>query len=330
MVNVAIAGGTGGVGRAIVEAIKDDSRHTAVVLSRKASAAEDLGLPIIEVDYENVDALAEVLEKHDIRTVISALALHIIGVGEAQVNLIKAADKSPVTKRFVASSWAVHAPEKYTQMLPHGYQHVAAYAELERTSLEWTAFNNGWFLEYYGMPHVKTNIQQTTFVVDMANKTASIPGTGKELMTFTYSLDVAKFVVEALDLPKWDHDTFVIGDKMTWEEFVKLAEEARGMPAALSPSARRWLTKMATGEKFTVTYDSVEKLQNGEITELPGQIAAYSYFPKEWVQRLFSVFGNWVTEGVFDFPEEKALNKQFPHIKVTTVKEMLNKAWGGK
>ncbi|KAK7428229.1 hypothetical protein QQZ08_005295 [Neonectria magnoliae] len=77
----------------------------------------------------------------------------------------------------------------------------------------------------------------------MANKTASIPGTGKEVMTFTYSLDVAKFVVEAFNLPKWDRDTIIIGDKMTREEFVKLAEEARG-------------------KKFTVTYDSVEKLQN--------------------------------------------------------------------
>ncbi|KAL6406666.1 hypothetical protein AUP68_09467 [Ilyonectria robusta] len=310
MVNVAIAGGTGGVGRAIVEAIKNDPRHTAVVLSRKSTGAEDLGLPIVEVDYESVDSLTEVLEKHNINTVISTLALHIHGVGEAQLKLIRAADKSSVTKRFVASSWAVRAAEHYVKMLPHGYQHVAAYAELEKTNLEWTAFNIGWFLEYFGMPHVKTCIQQTTFVVDMAGKSASIPGDGKQKMTFTYSLDVAKFVIAALDLPKWDRDTIVIGDKMTWEEFVKLAEEARG-------------------EKFTVTYDSVEKLKSGEITELPGQVAAYSYFPKKWVQGLFSVFGYWVTESVFDFPDEKALNKKFPDIKVTTVKEMLSH-WKGK
>ncbi|KAF9634761.1 hypothetical protein BFW01_g5656 [Lasiodiplodia theobromae] len=307
MVNVAIAGGTGGVGRAIVEAIKDDPRHAAVILSRKIPAGNDLGLPIIEVNYESVDDLAEVLESHQIHTVISALALHIHGVGTAQRNLIKAADKSLATKRFVVSAWA----PRFLNMLPHGYQHVASYAELEKTSLEWTAFNNGWFLEYFGMPHVKTYIPQTTFVVDMANKRAAIPGTGKELMTFTYSLDVAKFVVAALDLEKWDRDTIVIGDKMTWEQFVQLAEETRG-------------------EKFTVTYDSVNKLEKGEITELPGQVAAYSYFPKEWVQKLFSVFGLWVTRGVFDLPTENALNKRFPGIKVTTVKEMLDQAWKGK
>ncbi|KAM5343777.1 hypothetical protein ACJ41O_012314 [Fusarium nematophilum] len=145
----------------------------------------------------------------------------------------------------------------------------------------------------------------------MANKHAAIPGDGKQNMTFTYTKDVAKFVAAALDLPKWETNTYIIGDKMTWEEFVKLAEEARG-------------------DKFTVTYDSVEKLKAGEITELPGQIAAYSYFKKEWAQRLFSVFGFWVTEGIFDFPDEKALNHTFPGIKVTTVKEMLDKAWKGK
>ncbi|KAM0330566.1 hypothetical protein ACHAQA_003513 [Verticillium albo-atrum] len=300
MVNIAIAGGTGGVGRAIVEAIKDDPRHSAVVLSRKSLVKEDIGLPVVEVDYEDIQSLAEVLAKYEINTVISTLALHIKGVGEAQVNLIRAADKTEVTKRFVSSSWAVRAPEEFVSMLPHGYQHTAAYAELEKTQLEWTAFNIGWFLEYFGMPHVKTYIQQTTFVVDMANKTAAIPGTGKELMTFTYSLDVAKFVVAALDLPKWERDTIVIGDKMSWDDFVELAEEAR------------------------------DKLKRGEITELPGQIAAYSYFPKEWVQKLFSVFGFWVTQNIFDFPDEKALNKVFPDIKVTTVKEMLNTAWKGR
>lgn len=132
MVNVAIAGGTGGVGRSIVEAFKGDSRHSAIVLSRKvgiwcrnalefspdlqeqkqSQSEEDVGLPIVEVNYESVDALIEALEKHRIHTVVSTLGLHIIGVGVAQVNLIKAADRSSFTKRFVASNWAVRASDE--------------------------------------------------------------------------------------------------------------------------------------------------------------------------------------------------------------------------
>lgn len=311
MVNVAVAGGTGGVGRTIVDALKDDPRHHTIILSRHIPERDDFGVPVIAVDYNDINALKAVLEKHEIQTVISALSLHIIGVGQSQINLIQAADRSTSTKRFISSSWAVRPPTKYFELLSYGFQHIASYKELDSSNLEWTAFNVGWFLEYYGMPHVETYIPQASFVVDMANRHASIPGDGKQMMTFTYTKDVAKFVVEALSLPAWDRNTYVIGDKMTWEEFVKVAEEARG------------------GEKFTVTYDSVEKLKAGQITELPGQVAAYSSFPKEWMQKLFSVFGFWVTEGIFDFPEEKALNEVFPHVEVTTVRDMLQNAWKG-
>lgn len=102
-----------------------------------------------------------------------------------------------------------------------------------------------------------------------------------------------------------------------------------GLPSA-SLSRGGSLTTDITGEKFTVVYDSVEMLKSGKITELPGQVAAYSYFPKEWTQKLYPVFGLWVTEVVFDVPDHKALNHRFPGIKVTTVKEMLDNAWRGK
>lgn len=66
------------------------------------------------------------------------------------------------------------------------------------------------------------------FAVDMANKAAGIPGTGNDVMAFTYTKDVAKFVVAALDLPKWEEASFCYGEKITWNEFLKIAEEVRG------------------------------------------------------------------------------------------------------
>ncbi|KAJ3547403.1 hypothetical protein NM208_g1534 [Fusarium decemcellulare] len=313
MVNVAIAGGTGGVGRTIADALRNEPAHKTIILTRGAQPTNgiELGLPVIEVDYDDIESLRAVLEHHEVHTVISALAMHVIGVGESQLNLIKAADSSGPTKRFVTSTWAVRPSTEYLSQLPHGFQHIDAYAQLAEAELEWTAFNLGWFLEYYGMPHVDTYIPQTTFVVDMANNRAAIPGDGEQAMTFTYSKDVAKYVVAALDLPQWERDTYIIGDKMTWNKFVKLAQDAKG-------------------EEFIVVYDSIEKLRLGEITELPGQVAAYSYFAKEWTQKLFSVFGFWVTQGVFDFPDQKALNQRFPEIKATSVKDMLDKAWKGQ
>lgn len=130
MVNVAVAGGTGGVGRTILDALIADSRHQTVVLARKVYTSSiprlrrrfanlpqtpegvALGCPVIAVDYDDVNALQATLEEHQIHTVISALALHVVGVGKSQINLIKAADKSRPTERFITSNWAVRAPSR--------------------------------------------------------------------------------------------------------------------------------------------------------------------------------------------------------------------------
>jgi nucleoside-diphosphate-sugar epimerase len=100
--------------------------------------------------------------------------------------------------------------------------------QLRKTELEWTRFDNGFFLDYYGPPSLKSYMTPVTFVVDVVNKKASIPGTGNEPMTFTYTFDVAKFVVAVLDLPRWDEVTYCYGEKTTWNKFVKQAEETTG------------------------------------------------------------------------------------------------------
>lgn len=101
--------------------------------------------------------------------------------------------------------------------------------QLRQTDLEWTRFHVGYFLDYYGMPHIETYLPAPfAFVFDIPNKMAAIPGTGNDLISFTYTRDVAKFVVKALDLPKWEEETFCYGDKVTWNQVLKLAEEATG------------------------------------------------------------------------------------------------------
>lgn len=78
-----------------------------------------------------------------------------------------------------------------------------------------------------------------------------------------------------------------------------------------------------------MAYDGTEKLERGEMTELPSHPAIYPFWPKEVFQQYFAKFGLYVTKGLFDFPEDKCLNKQFPEIKPTTVREMLS-VWVGK
>jgi nucleoside-diphosphate-sugar epimerase len=115
------------------------------------------------------------------------------------------------------------------QVLPQLKDYFAAIETLEGSNLEWTVFHNGIFLDYFGGPSMKSYLKPNVFVIDIANRIAAIPGTGDVPVTFTYTFDLARFVVAALDLEKWEEESRVVGDAVTWHEFVKLAEEITGM-----------------------------------------------------------------------------------------------------
>jgi hypothetical protein len=82
-----------------------------------------------------------------------------------------------------------------------------------------------------------------------------------------------------------------------------------------------------TGTKFSVIYDSVEKLKSGQTSELPAQVALYSFLPKDILQYMIAVHGLWFEEGVYNLKPTRLLNDQFPEIKPITVKEILRQAW---
>ncbi|THZ76032.1 hypothetical protein D6C84_08938 [Aureobasidium pullulans] len=130
-------------------------------------------------------------------------------------------------------------------------------------------------------------------------------------MVFTYTYDVARFVAEVLTLPKWDEITTIIGDRVTLNGFVQLAEEARGT-------------------KFNAVYDDMDKLKTFQTSELPSHASIYRYFPKEKLRYMFAAFGMWVVQGYFNLPEDKAINHKFPNIKPLSVKRMLSDSWQGR
>jgi nucleoside-diphosphate-sugar epimerase len=102
-------------------------------------------------------------------------------------------------------------------------------AALRKTDLEWTQIHNGFFLDYYGLPHIASYLTPLVFAVDIENKTAAIPGaTGEETVTFTYTKDLAKFVVAALSLSKWDEALHCYSENVTLNQMVRIAEEVTG------------------------------------------------------------------------------------------------------
>ncbi|RTE69355.1 hypothetical protein BHE90_016264 [Fusarium euwallaceae] len=200
------------------------------------------------------------------------------------------------------------ATSRMTEYMPWLKYKLAAINELKSTKLEWTHFIVGYFLDYYGMPHVKTHLPPFLVSVDVANKLARIPGTGNDAVTFTYSYDVAKFVAVALDMDKWEEETIVAGDKATWNEFLRLAEEIRCC-------------------QFDVEYDSIEKLKTWQITELPSHVSSYGLYPKELMQFLMAGLERAMVAGMLDLPFEKALNLRHPDIKVVKIEDMLRENW---
>lgn len=199
---------------------------------------------------------------------------------------------------------------------------------LKKTSLEHTRFYMGFFLDYWGYPRVPTYQTPMIMAVDIENEVAALPGSGNTPVSFVHSSDIAKFVAASLDLPKWDEQSYILGEKVTWSEFVKIAEEVKGM-YLLERSVETGLTYAQTGKKFKVTHDSLELLSTGKVTELPCHSAIYPVMPKEDAQGLMSLFGRFFHDGLFNLSPEKTLNQIFPDIKVLTVRDVLERGWGG-
>ncbi|KAF5600609.1 isoflavone reductase like P3 [Fusarium pseudoanthophilum] len=304
---VAIAGGTGSVGRFIVEETIKDGKFEVIVLGRKANPAleKELGARILPIDYSDTDSVASLLEDNHVDIVIAALGGRT--PPEQELGLIQAATKSKATKRYIPSVWSVKYGPEHSWFFNAGAK-LSLFDALDKTDLEWTAVVNGFFLDYWGAPNLKTYLDPLTMVLDIPARKAAIPGNPNQPAVFTYTRDVARFTAKLLTLEKWDPVSYIVGDRLTWLEFTKLAEDI-------------------SGDKFEITYDSVDLLKSGKVTELPGHIPVYPFFPKEQLQGMLAQFGVLFDQGVFDPRPEKTLNDLFPEIKVMTARDVLEIAF---
>ncbi|KAL8988745.1 MAG: hypothetical protein Q9169_008504, partial [Polycauliona sp. 2 TL-2023] len=277
MVHIAVAGGTGGLGRTIVDALSDGGQHSVFVLSRKSQLpfkASD-NVHCLSTDYQDVQALNNLLKSNEIHTIISTLSPPSPEVQTAQNNLIQAAAQSGTVKRFIPSEWGIdyfnddeHLP------LPWKTVKQQAIAELDKyPQLEYTMVYNGYFMDYYGMPHCESYMLAEVSYVDIAAAKAAIPGSGNEKVTMTYTKDVAKLVRKLIESDeKWSRRTVIAGDVSTLNEIVAAAEQARGV-------------------EFEIVNDSLEDLRAGKITEIPAYLPTYEFFPKESMLQMLAGFG---------------------------------------
>lgn len=92
-------------------------------------------------------------------------------------------------------------PGRLAEVFPINAKKVAYLKALETASLEYTAVLNGYFLDYFVVPHVKSYLGDHTNAIDIANKAAGFPGSGNVPLVFTYSGDIGNFTAALLTQP---------------------------------------------------------------------------------------------------------------------------------
>ncbi|CAI6313784.1 unnamed protein product [Periconia digitata] len=310
--SVAVAGGTGGLGRAIVEALKADGRYQVIVLARSVNAEfeKDVGVKTHAVDYKDVTSLTNVFEENKVDTLISTIAFGPDNSGE--MNMVEAAEKSKVTRRLIPNLWSLIPFTQKHAAMPIAGGMLNVISRLEKSDIEWAAVRPGLFLDYFveGLPSYVT---LNSMIVDVRWNTASIPATGETSIPLTYTHDIGKYVAALLNLQKWEHYYCIQGDKKTFNQIVAEAEKAKGV-------------------KFDVKYDSVERLKKGEVSEMP----AYTEMAKHFgggeqglaaVKMILAAYGLSIEDGDVEY-KSPLLNEMFPEIKALSVEEGWKKVAG--
>ncbi|KAL8724573.1 MAG: hypothetical protein Q9181_006766 [Wetmoreana brouardii] len=269
--------------------------------------------------YDNVDSLIKLLEANDIHTVISTMNPPTPEVHAAQDNLIRAAAQSATVKRFVPSDWGIDFAAD-DEHLPLSWKALKrqSFAELEKQpNLGFTTFDNGYFMDYFGMPHYQSYMTPEMPFVDMSALKAAIPGSGDDLVTWTLTRDVAKFVRKMVESDDpWPKRSQIVGDSVSFNEIVQLAEQARGR-------------LLLIGTKFDVVHDSLEDLRAGKISEIPAYLPLYEIFPKEMLLEMMAGLGVAMITGVFAFKGE-LINDKFPDIQPAKLRDFIKTHWQGK
>ncbi|KAL4879340.1 NmrA-like family protein [Aspergillus karnatakaensis] len=289
---IAVAGGSGSLGKTLVEELVLAGKHQVVVLSRHGPKPGQDGvgkLKTVKINYDSIESIQNILEANNIDTVISTLWIYDEATYQSQDRLIDAATQSSCTKRFIAGEFAAMMNEEY----------------LRKSGLQWTRIANGFVMDYYGRPHIKTNMPPSTWILDVENCSAVVPGTGEEVITFTYTYDVARAVVLLLDLCEWPEYSLIGGDDVTANQMIRVAEEARG-------------------RKFNVTYQSEKKV--------------YEQWQATWtngepdVADLVIAVNLMAARGQMQLPQEQEqrLNEKLPGFAPTRLERLIREAWTGR
>jgi hypothetical protein len=278
-------------------------------------------LPLIQTDYSSEDALVEQLTERNVRVVICTFIMDCDSASDAQLCLIRAADRCPCVERFIPSEFNVEY-DVGDGILPYPEKrfHVAARRALEKTAtLEYTYIYPGMFMDYFGLPRVPSSLRPLCFFVDPENGLAVLPGNGEARMSMTFTTDAARYIALALELNKWPRVMTTASSTVSLNELVTLFEKS-------------------LGRKLEVRYQPVEKLLRHEAFDLPTNVDIAGRFPErfpgglEQLRGLIADLEAGVALGAFDFGKltghldlVEAFQKTSPAPRL--IEDLVEEAW---
>ncbi|OAF62147.1 hypothetical protein VC83_01439 [Pseudogymnoascus destructans] len=180
MVRVAVAGGTSGLGRLVVDAIVATKKHDVFVLSRKESDvfASKPNVKLFAVNYAVPATITAVLEKNRVGTVISCLHLNSKEASDVQLNLIEGVGKT--VERFAPSKFGLDYLEVARvdfEFHAIEFKVIAVNKLKEFPSLTYTRFITGTFMDFFGpLPNLLINV--ASLIIKPRNRKAAILGDG--------------------------------------------------------------------------------------------------------------------------------------------------------
>ncbi|KAK1232731.1 hypothetical protein PQX77_004129 [Marasmius sp. AFHP31] len=223
--SIAVAGGSGGIGRYIVEgllALKASRCPHLHVIVLSRTKGDDISFQgaiaqRLEVDYDDKEGLTSLFRLHRIDTIICTLAnLDLTQFSALQEKVLCAAIDVSSFRRFAPSEFSVDSEalktyNYYECKLP--ILDVLRSVKLTHPNFEWT-------------------------------KTADIPGDGTAKQVYTVAEDVGAFVAEATQLDVWPEQLDMAGDEISYNEIVSVAEKITGKKFDVTRSTREDILKV--------------------------------------------------------------------------------------
>ncbi|PWY79691.1 NAD(P)-binding protein [Aspergillus heteromorphus CBS 117.55] len=314
MVHIALAGGYGGLGQEILDALIQTGKHNITILSRRDRPAEETRPEIhwTKIDYADKPQLVQAL--HGVHTVLSFIVVAQDRGNASQRTLIDACVDAGV-KRFAPSEWA----GANTDGLPWYAGKTAIHRYLqelnrEKEVLEYCCFRPGMLMNYLAYPLPTTqHVEIWGIHVDMQNKRAILLADARNpgYLGLTTVEDVANVVVRAVEYPgKWPEVGGMRGQEISMGELIALGEEIRG----------------AT---FSVETIKAGQARLGRLTASWHPVMQHSTIPEEVRAASAKIFTAKTVASIYQgtWRVSDEWNRLLPDYRFTGVEEFLRKWW---